>query len=493
MTTTATPRAALPLLAAAQAQKHVTHNDALLQLDALLFARFLSRNVSTPPTTPADGDTYLVKATASGAWTGQNGEIAYASSGVWRFTAPFTGLTAYVVDEAKLVVFNGTGWVDYASTLALQNVPLLGVNASADATNKFAVSSSALLFNNVGNGVQVKLNKNAATDTASLLYQTGFSGRAEIGLTGDDNFHFKVSADGTSFNEAVRLVNSDGHVLVNTTADNGSLTVGGVIAPEANNTRDLGTSTFAFRNGFIAAIKAQAGSAAAPSLTFAGSANTGLFNPAANVCAMATNGTEVARFDAGGNFCINTTGLGGKLSVAGNAVLSATGANTIQTGSDATHFSLLQLSAASGGATAFYSAFLYNNVTQVGGITSNATTTTYATTSDARLKTVLDAQQDYRAAIRALWVGDFEWRESGAKSFGVLAQQAYEVMPHGIGVTRPENETDHWQASSEPFAHLALWGVKDLYAVAEVLAEKIARLEARLHELETRSTAGGAR
>jgi hypothetical protein len=55
-----TPRAQLPLIAAAQAQKHVTHNDALLQLDALLFARFLSRNLSTPPATPADGDTYLV-------------------------------------------------------------------------------------------------------------------------------------------------------------------------------------------------------------------------------------------------------------------------------------------------------------------------------------------------------------------------------------------------------------------------------------------------
>src|SRR5690242_4764474 len=251
MTTTATPRAALPLLAAAQAQKHVTHNDALLQLDALLFARFLSRNVSTPPPTPADGDTYLVKATANGAWTGQNGQIAYASGGVWRFTAPFTGLSAYVVDETKLIVFNGTSWVDYASTLALQNVPLLGVNASADATNKFAVSSSALLFNNVGNGVQVKLNKNASADTASLLYQTGFSGRAEIGLTGDDNFHFKVSADGSTFNEAIRLVNANGHALVNTAIDNAALTVGGVIAPDANNTRDLGMTGFAFRKAYI--------------------------------------------------------------------------------------------------------------------------------------------------------------------------------------------------------------------------------------------------
>ena len=212
MSSTNTPRAQLPLLAAAQAQKHVTHNDALLQLDALIFARFLSRNVSTPPATPADGDTYLVKATATGAWTGQNGQIAYANGGVWRFAAPFTGLTAYVVDEAKLIVFNGTAWVDYASTLALQNVPLIGVNATADATNKFAVSSSALLFNNIGNGVQMKLNKNAVADTASILYQTGFSGRAEIGLTGDDDFHFKVSGDGATFFEALRLTKTSGLV-----------------------------------------------------------------------------------------------------------------------------------------------------------------------------------------------------------------------------------------------------------------------------------------
>ena len=37
--TDTTPRSGLPLLAAAQAQKHVTHNEALLQLDALSCAR----------------------------------------------------------------------------------------------------------------------------------------------------------------------------------------------------------------------------------------------------------------------------------------------------------------------------------------------------------------------------------------------------------------------------------------------------------------------
>ena len=211
-----TPRAQLPLLAAAQAQKHVTHNDALLQLDALIFARFLSRNLATPPATPANGDVYLVKATATGLWTGKNGQITYFSDGTWRFAAPFTGLTAFIVDENKLVIFNGTVFVDYGSLTALQNVPLLGVNASADATNKFSVSSAALLFNHAGNGIQAKLNKNAAADTASLLYQTNFSGRAEIGLTGDDNFHFKVSADGSTWFDALRFNAANGRVGINT-------------------------------------------------------------------------------------------------------------------------------------------------------------------------------------------------------------------------------------------------------------------------------------
>ncbi|MEJ0027317.1 MAG: DUF2793 domain-containing protein [Rhizomicrobium sp.] len=207
-----TPRTALPLLAAAQAQKHVTHNEALLRLDALLFARFIDRDLTAPPASPADGDTYLVHATATGDWTGEDGQIAYAVDGAWRFAAPFAGLVAFVVDESRLVVFTGAAWVDYASILALQNVQLLGVNAAADATNKLAVKSAALLFDNVGNGVQAKFNKHAGGDTASLLYQTNYSGRAELGLCGDDDFHFKVSPDGATWFDGFDINRTDGSV-----------------------------------------------------------------------------------------------------------------------------------------------------------------------------------------------------------------------------------------------------------------------------------------
>ncbi len=86
---------------------------------------------------------------------------------------------------------------------SLQNVPGVGVNTASDATNKLAVKSSAVLFDNIGNGVQFKVNKNAVGDTASLLYQTGYSGRAEVGLCGDDSFHLKTSADGSNWVDGV--------------------------------------------------------------------------------------------------------------------------------------------------------------------------------------------------------------------------------------------------------------------------------------------------
>src|SRR4051812_9961072 len=178
--TSTTPRSSLPLLAAAQSQKHVTHNEALLKADALLCCSIFDRDLSAPPSTPVDGDTYLVKPTGTGTWAGQDGNLAFAVDGAWRFYPPYTGLVAYVADEQKLIVFNGSAWVDYASLLVLQNVPELGVNATADATNKFTVASAAVLFNNIGASVQAKLNKHASGDAASLLYQTNFSGRAEI-------------------------------------------------------------------------------------------------------------------------------------------------------------------------------------------------------------------------------------------------------------------------------------------------------------------------
>jgi hypothetical protein len=64
----------------------------------------------------------------------------------------------------------------------------------------------------VNTGVQLKINKAAAGDTGSLLFQTGWSGRAEMVLAGDDDFHVKVSADGSNWKEALAIDKGDAKV-----------------------------------------------------------------------------------------------------------------------------------------------------------------------------------------------------------------------------------------------------------------------------------------
>lgn len=206
------PLLALPYLAASQAQKHVTVNEALSLVDGLLHLSVITRALATPPASPMDGDRYMVAGSPTGAWVGHAAQIALRMEGAWRFLNPRTGWRVWIADENLLLVFNGTIWLSPAVPTALQNLALLGVNTSADATNRLAVNSAAVLFNNVGAGVQFKVNKATAADTASLLFQTGFSGRAEIGLSGDDDFHFKVSASGSSFNESLIVASASGLV-----------------------------------------------------------------------------------------------------------------------------------------------------------------------------------------------------------------------------------------------------------------------------------------
>lgn len=293
----ATSNLNLPFIIAAQAQKHVTHNEALRALDAIVQLMVLDKDLSTPPGAPADGARYIVAASPSGAWLGQVGKIAAYQDGAWAFYTPLEGWLAWVGDEDVLYVWTGSAWSVFAGgggggsldnvvedaspqlggdldanghgvgfddgtgitddagnaqmlfhksasavnrigitnaatgaapqlaaegadtnidlTLAGKGTghpkaALLGVNATADATTKFVVAAAASLFNHAGNGHQHKINKNAASDTASLLFQTGNSGRAEMGTAGDDNFHFKVSADGSTWKEAIVIDRTTG-------------------------------------------------------------------------------------------------------------------------------------------------------------------------------------------------------------------------------------------------------------------------------------------
>ncbi|KQX38553.1 hypothetical protein ASD04_07745 [Devosia sp. Root436] len=224
-----TPRLTLPFIMPSQAQKHITHNEAIQALDSLVQPVVESRTLTTPPATPLEGEAWIVPSGATGAWSGHTDEIAAYEAGAWAFLDPAAGWQVYDRSDKTQMVFDAGAWTPLASLGAA--LPRLGVNTSADTTNRLAVAAAATLLTHAGNGHQVKINKAAAGDTASLLYQTNWSGRAEMGLAGDDHWRLKVSPDGASWINAFTV-----------NATTGAATVAATLRPATDNAMTLGGS-----------------------------------------------------------------------------------------------------------------------------------------------------------------------------------------------------------------------------------------------------------
>jgi hypothetical protein len=109
---TDTPRLGLPAIEAAQAQKHVTHNEALVLLDCLVQLAAESRDLAAPPDTPAEGDCHIPAAGATGAWTGWDGQLALYSGGGWQRIAPVSGLKAWLKSERLTLTYEDGVWRD---------------------------------------------------------------------------------------------------------------------------------------------------------------------------------------------------------------------------------------------------------------------------------------------------------------------------------------------------------------------------------------------
>jgi hypothetical protein len=123
-----------------------------------------------------------------------------------------------VADEQAMLVYTASGWVDLVSILRLQNLPLLGINTTADATNPLSARINKALFTALyaadgGDGsLMYTMNKEASGKDVGLLLQTNYTLHAMVGLFGDDDFYIKVSPDGSSFNDAIRIDKATGIV-----------------------------------------------------------------------------------------------------------------------------------------------------------------------------------------------------------------------------------------------------------------------------------------
>jgi hypothetical protein len=230
-----TSNLALPQILSAQAQKHVTHNDALRLLDGMVQIGVLSRVLTAPPGSPTEGDRYIVASGATGLWAGWDLNVAFWTDGAWLRLVPRRGWVAWSVADAGLYVWNGTAWVavgggipdgdkgdivvsgggsvwtlDAAANAVVNRLGLGG--ATPDATNRLSVNAPAALFNNAGTSFQMVLNKAAAANDALLVFQTGFSTRAIFGTGGSDDFTLKVSPNGSTFYDAVIADRNSGRV-----------------------------------------------------------------------------------------------------------------------------------------------------------------------------------------------------------------------------------------------------------------------------------------
>ena len=309
-----TPNLDLPYILPGQAQKHVTHNEALQILDACVQLCLEAVGTNTPPTAPSEGQVWGIGEVPTGVWTAKARRLAVFANNGWLFVQPEAGWIAWDRESASVRVWQNNMW----ESLPLANLEGLGIGTTYDATNRLSVVAPATLLSHDGAGHQLKINKAAPSDTASLLFQTNWSGRAEMGLSGNDSFGVKVSADGTNWLNALMTVPATGQVSV--------------------------------PSGLLVAD----GTAAVPGVGFETDPNTGLFRPAADQLGVTAGGTQ--------RVLISATTMQVSVPVTGTAV--------VQSATDVTSGRLLTTGA--GAAQAYRRANILGTVTQSAGVPTGA-------------------------------------------------------------------------------------------------------------------------
>jgi len=113
----------LPYVQASQAQKHVTVNEALQKLDALVQLSALSRGLNSPPESPVAGARYIVADSATGNWAGWENSLAHFEDGTWVEYIPANGWQCWVDDEAFLVTYADGEWQGAGGKTILGQTP----------------------------------------------------------------------------------------------------------------------------------------------------------------------------------------------------------------------------------------------------------------------------------------------------------------------------------------------------------------------------------
>jgi hypothetical protein len=323
-----TAKLSMPFILPSQAQKHVTHNEALLRLDALVHLTIAAEQAA-PPALPAEGTCYLVTASPTGAWAGRQGRIAAFQDGAWAFIQPRIGWRAWFAALSKLKVFSSPGWQDIPLP-AERSIDRLGIGAAPDATNRLVLSSPASLFTHAGNGHQIKVNKAATADTASLLFQSSWTGYAEIGLAGNNDLAVKVS-DGTTWKTAMTF-GATGHVSRPSQPAGRAYRTGTSFTPGAG--QQSGFTTFGLNQGGFAlgaAVPGGGSTVVVPATGIYGiSLNLAILTSSGHTLTLLANGSQTLLSITGSTGAAQTQAAGGILSLSAGDYLTLGHAGTAQ-------------------------------------------------------------------------------------------------------------------------------------------------------------------
>jgi hypothetical protein len=174
-----TPRFAFPYIQTSQAQKEVTHNEALLMVDALMSLSLEDRHLSAPPVSPQNGQVWFINGAGSGAWNGQSSKLAHYDSGQWYFYVVPDGLRAWIKDEAGYFVYSGGSWSAFVGSGQFITVASVSANYAVQASDRgkllVANANAAALeirlpnAATIGNGFPVTVKKTDSSANAVTL------------------------------------------------------------------------------------------------------------------------------------------------------------------------------------------------------------------------------------------------------------------------------------------------------------------------------------
>ena len=188
------PRLLLPYLQAAQAQKHVTHNEALRRLDGLVNLTVEDRSRSAPPANPVEGAAYLVAAGASNLWAGWSGDIALWADGAWVRLPARVGWRLWLVAEQLMLVRLAAGWVTLDAAMGL-----LVRGASTDlAEGALGSRTRAAVVETTVTGLSGSSVTSALTIPAGALV-IGVSARVTTALSGATGFALGIAGEPSAF------------------------------------------------------------------------------------------------------------------------------------------------------------------------------------------------------------------------------------------------------------------------------------------------------